>query len=258
MLRFSLLGSGSSGNAAIIVSRRSKILIDNGLSFRQLQARVEEVGESLEGLEAVFLTHEHGDHVAGVGTLARKLGVPVFITRDTYANLPQGVGQLPKIELFEAGDSVSVGDMQISSFSVSHDAADPVGYCISSEGAKLGFATDVGQCSHLVRLRLAGSHALVLESNYCPDMLRRGVYPAMVQQRIRSRMGHLSNHDMSSLLSALLHESLRLVVLVHISEKNNHPDLARTLAAQVIRDRPIHLHVASQVRPTQLFEVSCP
>ncbi|MBI2432191.1 MAG: MBL fold metallo-hydrolase [Candidatus Hydrogenedentes bacterium] len=257
MLRFSLLGSGSSGNAALVVSPRTKVLIDNGLSFRQLEARVSAIGSSLEGLDAVFVTHEHGDHVHGLGTLARRLDVPVFMTEETFRSLPPGVGKLPRIETFEAGDTVRVADLEVSSFSIAHDAADPVSFTIACDGAKLGLAIDVGHVSQLVRNRLSRCHALVLESNYCPDMLMQGSYPPQVQQRIRGRLGHMSNYDMTSLLNTLLHDALKLVVLVHISERNNHPDLVRRLAQQVLAKRPAMLHLATQNEPTKLFEV-CP
>lgn len=256
MLRFSLLGSGSSGNAAYICSEQASILIDNGLSFRQLEMRMQAIGASLETLDAVFITHEHHDHVLGLGTLARRLNVPVFMTQDTCEHLPESVGKLPRLEVFESGDTLRIGDMEIGSFSISHDAADPVSYTVRSRGVKLGLATDIGHVSQLVRTRLSTCHALVLEANYCPEMLRLGDYPAAVQQRIRGTSGHLSNHDMCSLLHALLHDALKLVVLVHISEKNNTPDLVRRLAQQVLSSRASTLlHLASQNKPTELFEV---
>jgi len=257
LLQFSLLGSGSSGNAALVVSRHAKILIDSGLSFKQLEARVQAIGSSLDGLDAVFITHEHGDHVRGLGTLARKLHVPVHITAKTLAGLPRGVGALPKVVCFDAEDSapIRVADMEIRPFMISHDAADPVSFTVRADGAKLGFACDVGRDSPIIRQYLAGSHALVLEANYCPDMLRNGRYPAQIKHRIRNGNGHLSNQDMCALLNKLLHDALRTVVLVHISENNNQPELVRSMAAGVLGDRPIRLCLASQLQPTELFEV---
>jgi len=256
VLRFSLLGSGSKGNTTLIVSNDAKILIDGGFSLRQLNLRLAAVGQSLEDVDAVFVTHEHSDHVGGLGVLARNVAAPVYMTAGTYESLPPQVGALPRLELFEAGDTIAVKDLRVSSFSVSHDAADPVAYTINANGAKLGLAADLGHPSQLVRSRLAGSHALVLESNYCPDMLRRGDYPPQVQQRIRSRVGHLSNQDMTSLLSDLIHEQLRMVVLVHLSENNNEPELVRAMAARALNGHPAEIVVAMQDAPTRLFEVS--
>lgn len=255
MFRFTLLGSGSSGNAALFVSSRAKILIDNGLSFKELQRRAALVGADLNGLDGVLVTHEHVDHVGGVGILARKTGVPVYLTPGTHRALPQGVGSIPEIRLFESGDTLQFGDLSVGSFAIPHDAADPVSYTVSCAGAKLGLATDLGKVNHLVRARLADSHALVLESNYCPDQLAVSSYPAQVQQRIRSPHGHLSNRDMASLLSSLLHERLRTVVLVHISENNNTPEAARRLAESALRGHGATLHVAAQHDPTPFFEV---
>lgn len=255
MIRFSLLGSGSGGNALLVSNDTGKILIDSGLSFRQLRLRAAQIGATLDDLKAIFITHEHADHVCGLGTVARKLDVPVFMTPGTHERLSDGVGKLPKLELFEAGEEMRIGDIEVSSFSVSHDAGDPVSYVVHSGGMRLGLATDLGQVSQLVISRLTGAHALILESNYCPHMLSQSKYPAALQQRIRGRMGHLSNGDAGALLATLLHEHLRIVVLVHISEENNHPRLAHEAAAKVVRSLPVRISVAEQNRPTELFEI---
>lgn len=255
MLRFSLLGSGSSGNALYLASDTHKLLIDNGLTFRELTRRLGVMGAAPEELDAVLVTHEHGDHVGGIGTLARRCDVPVFITPDTAAQLPQRVGPLPKVQYFTAGDSLRFGDLEVESFPVAHDAADPVSFVAHRAGARLGLATEMGHVSHLVRQRLAGVQALVLESNYCPDMLLRGQYPPRVQQRIRSRVGHLSNQSACSLLAELRHDGLRTVVLVHISENNNTPDLVRRMVTGAMAEHPAEVFLASQDAPTPLFEV---
>jgi phosphoribosyl 1,2-cyclic phosphodiesterase len=213
------------------------------------------VGETLDDLKGVFITHEHSDHVSGVGPLARKLGVPVYITARTLELLPPSVGILPRVELFEAGDTLVVDGLALTSFSVSHDAVDPVSFVVESGNARLGIASDLGHAPRLVKKRLEGSHGLLLESNYCPDMLRRGPYPPALQQRIRSRQGHLSNTDMNSLLAGLLHEALQLVVLVHLSEENNRPELAHEMAARVLQHHGAALHVAPRDKPTPLFEI---
>lgn len=255
MLSFSLLGSGSSGNAVLVWSEQTKILIDNGFSGKELEKRADAIGVSLDGLEAIFVTHEHGDHVRGVGVLARKRDVPVYITPPTHASLGGKLGVLPKLEYFDSGDSVRINDLEVGSFAVSHDAVDPVSFTVMNGGARLGIATDLGHSSALVRTRLAGCHALVLESNYCPDRLRMGDYPAQLKQRIHSRMGHLSNQEMCSLLSDLMHDALQWVVLVHISENNNCPKLVSKLAKGVVRNHTCKLHLAYQNAPTPVFEV---
>ncbi len=255
MIRFSLLGSGGRGNALLIASPSTKILIDSGLSFKGIRERMAALSESLVDLDAVFVTHEHNDHVGGLGVLARKLDVPVFMTPETYDHLPLSVGKIPRVELFEAGDDIAVDSLLVSSYSVPHDAADPVSFVVRWGEVKLGIACDLGHAPNLVKTRLRGAHALILESNYCPDMLLRGSYPPQVQQRIRSRHGHLSNRDMNTLLASLLHDGLQLVVLAHISQENNTPQLARELACRVLENHRAEVFVARQDQPTPIFEV---
>lgn len=255
MIRFCLLGSGSSGNATYIEADGCKILIDNGLSYRQLEFRAHAAGISLAGIKAIFVTHEHADHVAGIGVLTRKVNVPVYMTPGTADRLPPGIGKLNDIRYFEAGDDIALNGMRVGSFSISHDAADPVSFVVEACDTKLGLAADLGHASQLVQQRLAHSHGLILESNYCPNMLRQSSYPPMIRQRIGSHHGHLSNHDASKLLAHVLHDALRLVVLVHISEENNTKELAQSVAAKAMRGHHAELHVAWQERPTPLFEI---
>ncbi|GMW02932.1 MAG: MBL fold hydrolase [Candidatus Hydrogenedentota bacterium] len=256
MLRFALLGSGSSGNAIWIATPSSKILIDNGLSYKQLDLRLRALGESLDGLKAIFITHEHSDHVMGLGILSRKHDVPIYMTRETHECLPPSIGPLRRVEYFEAGDPVAINGLQVDSFSISHDAADPVSYAVRHDGIKLGLACDLGYPSDLVLRQLSGSHALVIESNYCPTMLHTGSYPRMVQQRIRGKQGHLSNADMCHMLAKLQHEALKLVVLVHISEENNRYELAHAMARDALRKNPVEVVVARHNEPTRLFEIA--
>jgi len=255
LIRFGLLSSGSSGNALLITSGSTKILIDSGLSFKQLGLRAKEIREGLDGLKAVFVTHEHSDHVTGIGPLARKLNVPVYITPKTFECLPASIGILPQVVFFEPGETIAVDGLALTSYSVCHDAADPVSFVIESGGVKLGIASDLGHVSQLVKSRLAGSQGLVLESNYCPEMLKRGPYPVSLKQRIKSKHGHLSNFDMNSLLEDLINDALQVVVLAHLSEENNAPEYARDLAARVLDGHPAQLHVALQKKPTPMFEI---
>ena len=255
MIRFCLLGSGSSGNAIYVEADGSKILIDNGLSYRQLESRAAAADISLEGLKAIFITHEHADHVNGIGVLTRKVNVPVYMTPGTGDRLPPSIGKLNNVKYFEAGEDIVLNGVRVGSFSISHDAADPVSFIVEACDTKLGIAADLGHPTELVRQRLANSHGLILESNYCPDMLRRSSYPPMIRQRINSDFGHLSNRDASKLLAHIVHDALRLVVLVHISEENNTKELAQSVAAKAMRGHAAELHVAWQDRPTPVFEI---
>jgi phosphoribosyl 1,2-cyclic phosphodiesterase len=149
-----------------------------------------------------------------------------------------------------------VDGVTLTSFNVSHDAVDPIGFTVECDGVKLGVASDLGHVSTLVRTRLDGSHGLILESNYCPRLLISGRYPPMLQQRIRGRTGHLSNSDCNSLLASLVHDRLQVVVLAHLSDENNRAELAHEMAACVLGDHGAQLHVAERGRPTPLFELT--
>lgn len=255
MIRFSLLGSGSSGNAIFVRGAHSKLLIDAGLSLRQLRLRLAAIGESLDGLTGIAITHEHGDHVQGLRTLAKQYNVPVYMTPDTAARVVEKTGPLDNQVHFDAGDSFAIGEFGLHSFSVEHDAIDPVSFVVSNGASRLGMATDLGHVTGLVRDRLSGAHALVLESNYCPEMIERSSYPIEIVQRIKGRRGHLSNHDMNSLLRHLLHDDLQLVVAIHISQENNTEAKARAMALQAMRGHPAELVVAAQDAPTPLFTI---
>lgn len=256
MISFSLLGSGSSGNALLVQAGDARILIDSGLSFKQSEIRAAALGLGLRDLDAVFVTHEHGDHVRGLGTLARKTGAPVYLTRGTCEGLPKSVGRLPNVHCFEAGACIGVKGAQVTSFSISHDAADPVSYTVEAEGVKIGMAADLGMTTALVKSRLRGAHGLILEANHCPDMLRMGPYPPAIQQRIRGRNGHLSNESMASLLRHVSHPKLRRVVLVHLSAENNDRDLALRAAREALAGVPAEVAIAAAERPTPWFEVA--
>jgi phosphoribosyl 1,2-cyclic phosphodiesterase len=224
-ISFQTLASGSKGNAIVVSSMRTRILIDVGLSGKELQRRMHQAGMSTSDLHGVVVTHEHQDHVRGVGVLSRRYDLPVYLTRGTLESLPQQVGALAQAQLFRDGHSFNIGDLHITPFAISHDANDPVGLIIESDGCKLGICTDLGVATQLVRKKLEGCHGLVLEANHDVDLLLSGPYPWHLKQRIRSRHGHLSNIDSCELLNSLLHDGLQVVVLAHLSETNNRPEL---------------------------------
>lgn len=257
MIRFTVLGSSSSANAILIESSDARILVDNGFTLKKLTETLASIDMKPEDIEAVLVTHEHGDHVKGVGVLARKTKVPVFMTPGCAEAAEKRVGDIPDLRFFESGETLAFGSLSATSFSVTHDAADPVNYVFTAGKARLGLATDFGHCSQLARARLRGVHALIVESNYCPDMLRAGRYPPQLQQRIRSRMGHLSNLDVQQLLKEIREDSLKLVVLSHISRDNNRPEIALAHAEEALRGYDVEVHVAPPDSATPTFEV-CP
>ncbi|HOV59463.1 MAG TPA: MBL fold metallo-hydrolase [Candidatus Hydrogenedentes bacterium] len=254
MLRFALLASGSKGNATLISDGETHILQDAGISRKRLEERLRLLGVAPENLAAVLVTHEHSDHVRGLPLLARAYDIPVYATGPTAREL--ALQDNHRVVTFSAGDALAFGNIRVQSYSVSHDAIDPVNYTYASvSGAKLGFATDLGHPCKLTLARLAGAHAIIVESNYCPHMLRRGPYPPFLQQRIRGRQGHLSNDDAMALLETLRHDRLRLAVLVHVSEHNNDPALVHENVSRIFAGTSVRVVVAPPEGLTEWFEV---
>jgi phosphoribosyl 1,2-cyclic phosphodiesterase len=249
---FSVLGSGSKGNCVYIESDATAILVDAGFSGKEIEARLHSIGRSIEGLDAIFVTHEHQDHIHGVGVLSRRCQIPVYSNYGTMKGGEKILGKLFKHHEFETGEILPVQDLRIRSFSVSHDAEDPVGFCIDNGTTTIACCTDTGKVSRLVQQRLKGCNVLVLEFNHDPQMLREGPYSPALQQRVRSDQGHLSNEDAADFLQTLVHDQLQCVILGHLSGTNNRPDLAMKAAKGAIGDNPIHLMVAYQNMATEL------
>jgi phosphoribosyl 1,2-cyclic phosphodiesterase len=309
MVRFTVLASGSKGNCTVLTGGRTRILVDAGMSCRELFRRMKMAGEEPETVDAIIITHEHQDHVNGLAVTARKLGIPVYFTEsthrawmrwltprrqmsyaqwlemvrkqaaerraepesenledDTTEELPDApvekpvetsvtcspaeavpVGDslkppslkddptwLPAVEYFSAGQRFSIGDISIEPFTIPHDAADPVGFNFSAEGVRMGFATDLGYITPNVKEHLRGLDLLLLESNHDLEMLRDGPYPWSVKQRVLSRVGHLSNDTASQFLAEDYDGRASYVILGHLSENNNLPELARLAAERAL------------------------
>jgi len=227
-MRCTILASGSKGNCSYIEGANGAILVDAGLSARETLSRLEQAGRSPERIEAVIVTHEHGDHIKGLDVLSRKLDIPVFATEGTLADFlnsrrtstkPIKTNTCRYDELFE------IGDFKITPFATSHDAAEPCGFLIAEDGARLGYCTDTGILSpHMLDL-LRPCDGLVLESNHCPEMLANGPYPESLKRRIRSRKGHLSNPAAAAALRSLGKDAPP-IILAHLSEINNTPGKA--------------------------------
>jgi phosphoribosyl 1,2-cyclic phosphodiesterase len=224
-LLFQALASGSKGNAVVVSSCQTRILLDAGLSARELVLRLEQTPVKAKLLDAVVISHEHTDHVRGLGTLSRRFDLPVYLTQGTLENLPPQVGHLADVRLFQPGSPFAVGDIRISPFALSHDAKDPAGFVLEHGTQRLGVCTDLGMVTQLVRTRLKRCHGLILEANHDPDLLFNGPYPPSLKQRILSRHGHLSNADSFELLKSIYHDNLQVVMFAHLSEVNNKPEL---------------------------------
>ena len=236
-VRITVLASGSRGNCAVFSNSRASILVDAGLSCRETFKRMKESGEDPRKLKAIVISHEHGDHVAGLPVLARKLQVPVYITEATYQSWRKFTRDaegrpvtLERREHFQAGRSFSIDGISIHPFTISHDAADPCGFTLQSQGIKIGIVTDLGYVTANVKQNLRGCDGLMIESNHDLEMLRNGPYPWMVKQRVMSRVGHLSNTALADFFEKDYDGQAAFLILAHLSEHNNHPELAREAA----------------------------
>jgi phosphoribosyl 1,2-cyclic phosphodiesterase len=310
MMRMTVLASGSKGNSTVISSSQTRVLVDAGLSCRELMKRMAVAGEDPTALDAILITHEHQDHVAGLGVLARKLGIPVYLTEPThrawvrmitprrtmsYAEWLDRVQQekearaqaaaleaagvqaglcdsmsaavesaaaepeedvdpdepasrperakpdpafLPSVEYFHSGRQFSIGDIEITPFTIPHDAADPCGFVFAAEGARMAVATDLGYMPPNVKAALKRIDVLLLESNHDLEMLKDGPYPWSVKQRVLSRVGHLSNLATAEFLEQDYDGAASFIVLGHLSESNNAPELARLAAEQALAGHP--------------------
>jgi len=321
-IRISVLGSGSGGNATLVATERTRVLVDAGLSRRETFRRLKSIGESPESLDAILISHEHTDHIAGMLSLAGTLDIPVYLTaltqraislapdgtlpprraaavpterqgrpglegddagevaqaftdhprpaedgRAGQARMPASPFELekpprpPRFEIFRSGQRFAVGDLEIEPFTVPHDAADPVAFCVSANGVRVGVCIDLGYLPDSVKVHLRGCQCLVLESNHDLDMLKVGPYPWSVKQRVMSRTGHLSNDAVAEFLERDYHPAAPdpVLVLAHLSENNNHPEIAR-LSATMALDAPgargshgTRLVLSSQKSPTEVF-----
>ena len=319
MVRFTVLASGSKGNCTVVTGGRTRILVDAGLSCRELFRRMRLAGEDPETLDAIVVTHEHQDHINGLAVTARKLGIPVYFTQGTHrawmrwltprrqmtyaqwleqcrkqaaerqaeAEAAADEGELdesdlalgsapveaestapetpqlmsagprpavasqspdtsipannptwlPSVEYFQAGQPFEIGDIGVSPFTIPHDAADPVGFVFRAEGVRMAVATDLGYISPNVKAQLKGVDLLLLESNHDLEMLRDGPYPWSVKQRVLSRVGHLSNEAAAEFLENSYDGQATYIILAHLSESNNLPELARVTAERALNGR---------------------
>ncbi|NLZ49337.1 MAG: MBL fold metallo-hydrolase [Clostridiales bacterium] len=238
---FSSLYSGSSGNSIFLSSDNTKILIDAGMPGKSIENALKDIGEKAEEIDAIFVTHEHTDHTKGVGVLSRKYDIPIYASEGTWKGMIKQVGKIKDNNIRVMNSPISIKDMDIASFAISHDALQPTGYSIICEGKKACIATDLGYLSEEVKDNIIDADLLLLESNHDVEMLKFGPYPYVLKKRILSDVGHLSNEACGKAIIEIMTEKQKKIVLGHLSKTNNYPELAYLTVANILKEEKINI-----------------
>nr|WP_251128127.1 MBL fold metallo-hydrolase [Exiguobacterium sp. s48] len=242
-LQYSVLASGSTGNALYIETERTKLLVDAGLTGKAMQQRIEAIGRSFDGIDALLVTHEHSDHIKGVGILARKYNLPIYANAKTWAAMESLIGKIDPALKFqiEVGDVKQFGDIELETFNVSHDAADPMFYQFAHDGKRLAHITDTGYVSDRMKGVIRGADDFIFESNHDVSMLQMGRYPWSVKRRILGDYGHVSNEDAAIAMSEVIGDRTKRIYLAHLSKDNNMKELAQMSVSQTLGMRDVDL-----------------
>ncbi|EDL65392.1 MBL fold metallo-hydrolase [Bacillus sp. SG-1] len=240
-MHFSVLASGSTGNAIYVETDQNSFLVDAGLSGKQMEALFQKIDRKIKDLTGILVTHEHSDHIKGIGILARKYNLPIYANEKTWKAMDPLIGNVPTEQKFEFGmEKVqSFGSLDIESFGVSHDAAEPMFYTFHHEGRKLVLVTDTGYVSDRMKGIISNANTYVFESNHDVDMLRMCRYPWSIKRRILSDVGHVSNEDAAIAMSEVFGDQTKSIYLAHLSKDNNMKDLARMSVSQTLESKGI-------------------
>ncbi|MEX0961890.1 MAG: MBL fold metallo-hydrolase [Simkaniaceae bacterium] len=255
MVRFCPLASGSKGNAIFLSTEKTKILFDCGLSAKQLEVRLNSIGESLSEIEAILISHEHTDHIRAVEIVSKQYQIPILANSETAKAILAQVRVEPLFKIFSTGETFHFKDLEIHPFSIQHDTLDPVAFTVKTCGYKIGICTDLGFATSLVENHLRGCDVLYLESNHEPSMVHASARPMVYKQRVLGRQGHLSNEAAAELLQKVAHEKLLKVYLAHLSEECNHPEVALKKAKEALSKAEISVEIAHQVKCSSLLEL---
>jgi phosphoribosyl 1,2-cyclic phosphodiesterase len=253
MLRFKSLGSGSSGNATLVEAQSgvhtTRLLIDCGIRLRDLEARLIEAGTCAEDLDAIFITHEHGDHIGCARSFVKRYSTPLWMSQGTWLAVSDEAWTHYEhlLNVARDGCAIEIGALQAKPFTVPHDAREPLQLRCSDGSRHLGIVTDLGHISSHVVESLTGCHALLLEANHDPELLQASAYPSFLKQRVAGPWGHLANHAAAELLERVKHDQLNYVQAAHLSERNNTPELARASLSRALGCHPLDIDVADPV-----------
>ena len=246
MIRFASLGSGSEGNALVVEAGRSRLLLDCGFSATETERRLARLGLEPAGLDAILVTHEHDDHIGGVGRFARKFDIPVYLSYGTYAAVSATRSELTAVEIIDSHSPFAIGDIAVFPYPVPHDAREPTQFVFGDGAARVGVLTDAGASTLHIEAMLSGLQALVIECNHDRDLLLGSSYPERLKARIGGRFGHLDNNQAAEILGRIDRSRLQHVVAAHLSQKNNRPELAREALAGALGCAADWVSVATQ------------
>lgn len=254
-LKLCSLGSGSEGNSTLVYTDSTALLVDAGFSCRRTETLLNKVGFDPARLDALLITHEHGDHMRGADVFSRKYSLPVYLTEGTSAASSRFLNKKTAKEIIRPEETFNVGDMEIDPFSVPHDASEPVAFLISANGRRALVLTDIGSVTVRAVEKMRMANLALVESNHDTELLKIGPYPWPLKQRISGKYGHLSNDECAQLISSTGENGLCTVIFGHISKQNNNPDLVRITAENLFDGGRVKFAIASQDDPTQVFEV---
>lgn len=251
-LRFSVLASGSTGNSLVVETEGARVLVDAGLSGKQVEGLLNKAGIAPDSLDAILVTHEHSDHVKGLGVLARRYKLPIYANEATWSELDKLIGKVDEDHrrILDTGGSLDLDSLHIESYGISHDAAEPVGYCFYEGDTQLALTTDLGYVSQRIKDKVTGSQAIIMESNHDVEMLRMGPYPWNIKRRILSDVGHLSNEAAGEALCDILTGDTERVYLAHLSRDNNMMELAKLTVRNVLQQQDIVVGRDVQLKET--------
>jgi phosphoribosyl 1,2-cyclic phosphodiesterase len=246
MKGFCPLASGSKGNSIFFGTQNTRILIDAGIRTKTILERLDEIGVEPDTLQAILITHEHSDHIAGLAVLAEKLKIPVLANAETAKGIVDVLGVRPRFRIFATGESFCFGDLEVHPFSIPHDTLDPVAFTIQTDLIKVGICADLGHVTSLIRKHLEACDYLYLESNHQPSMVHSCARPQVYKTRVLGKQGHLSNEECGKLLASIYHAGLKHVHLAHLSSECNTHEVAMQTVKELLKDIPLDLSIAYQ------------
>lgn len=257
MLKFCSLYSGSSGNSSLIQSKNINILVDAGVSGKKIVDALASINVEIESISAILITHEHSDHTQSIATLSKKYNIPIYANKKTWDAMVDKKSKISENNIFYFNNNkpFTLDDLTIFPFDIPHDAANPCGFSISDSDSKISIATDIGHMTDSILNNLKDSNFVLLESNYEPDVLKCSPYPFRLKQRIASPIGHLSNIEAGKTINYLSNNGVKNIMIGHLSNENNFPELAYKSVLEQIDDKDLHLNIASRFEPSPLFDV---